>query len=158
MNHPSAGIGDLRTAEGGFTLLSVLVSIFVLCFGLLGMVRSMVGVTAAATQNQTVTSLAALSNSFWSLVQWTAQPTVIGSFPGTYDLTSNTAIAAAPTNLQPWLQQAHSALPAGTASIMVNDSACTTNCQLMLTLSWQQIGAPGTPAAATRTQTFYFAL
>jgi Tfp pilus assembly protein PilV len=158
MNRASLPHGQRQAPAAGFTLLSVLVAIFVMGFGLLGMVRTMVAVTAAATQNETVSSLATLSNSFWSVVQWTTQPTVVASFPGSYDLTSNTAISSAPTNLQPWLSQAKTALPSGLAVIAVNSSSCTTNCALTLTLSWQQVGAPGTPATTTRSQTFYYAL
>lgn len=148
-------------AQAGFTLLSVLVSIFIMGIGLLGMVRAMVGVTSAATQNQTVSSVAQLSNSFWSVVQWTAQSTVTTSFPGSYDLTSSSSISGAPTNLQPWLRQAQTALPSGSATIAVNSTTCTTDCALTLTLRWTQVGAPGTSgtsAALTRTQVFYYAL
>ena len=150
--------GRRSECESGFTLLSVLVAIFIMGFGLLAMVRSMVAITAAATQNETVSSLATLSNSFWSTVQWTPQGTVVSSFPGSYDLSSSTAISAAPTSLQPWLVQAKAALPAGRAVIAVNSSTCVTTCALTLTLSWQQVGAPGTPSATTRSQTFYYAL
>jgi type IV pilus assembly protein PilV len=148
-------------AASGFTLLSVLVSIFIMSIGLLGMVRTMLGVTSAATQNQTVSSLAQLSNTFWSVVQWTPQPTVTNNFPGTYDLTSASAISSAPTNLRPWLTAAQTALPNGQAVIAVNNAGCTTNCALTLTLSWTQVGAPGTSgtsAAMTRSQVFYYAL
>lgn len=146
--------------DGGFTLMSVLVSIFIMGIGLLGMVRAMVGVTSAATQNQTVSSLAVLSNSFWSVVQWTPQATVASSFAGTYDLSAS-SFSTAPTNLQPWLTQAATALPSGTATIAVNSTSCTTTCALTLTLTWKQVGAPGnssTNAAKTRSQVFYYAL
>ena len=144
----------------GFTLLSVLVSIFVMGIGLLGMVRAMVGVTSASTQNQTVSSIAALSNSFWSVVQWTPQATVTSTFAGSYDLSAS-SFSSAPTNLQPWLAQAKTALPSGTATVAVNSTSCTTTCAVTLTLTWQQVGAPGTSAtnaAKTRTQVFYYAL
>jgi len=140
--------------------MSVLVSIVVMGIGLLGMVRAMVGVTSAATQNQTVSSVAALSNSFWSVVQWTSQSTVTSSFPGTYDLTAS-SFTSAPANLQSWLTQAKAALPSGSATIAVNSTSCTTNCALTLTLTWQQVGAPqgaASGAASTRTQVFYYAL
>ena len=45
--------------------------------------------------------------------------------------------------------------------IAVNNSGCTTDCALTLTLSWTQVGTPGssgTSAAKTRTQVFYYAL
>ena len=147
--------------RAGFTLLSVLVSIFIMGIGLIGMVRAMVGVTSAATQNQTVSSIAQLSNSFWYVVQWTTQGTVTTTFPGTYDLSTGSSFSSAPTNLQPWLRQAQTALPSGRAVIAVNNSGCTTDCALTLTLSWTQVGAPGssgTSAAKTRTQVFYYAL
>lgn len=152
--------GDRSRGQAGFTLMSVLVSIFIMGIGLLGMVRAMVGVTSSATQNQTVSSLATLSNSFWSVVQWTPQATVTSSFAGSYDLSSG-SFSSAPANLQPWLTQAAIALPSGRATIAVNNSTCTTTCALTLTLTWQQVGAPGssgTNAVKTRSQVFYYAL
>jgi len=159
MNRHSAPRLPRRAA--GFTLLSVLVSIFIMGIGLLGMVRTMVGVTASATQNQTVSSIATLSNSFWSAVQWTPQATVTTSFPGTYDLSSASSISGAPANLQPWLTAGKTALPSGIVTIAVNNSTCTTDCVLTMTVTWVQPGAPGSYASAAqsmRSQVFYYAL
>jgi len=147
-----------RRGASGFSLMNVLVAIVVLGLGVFAMMRAMIGVRFASTQNEAVSSIATLSNSFWSITQWTKTATATNTFPGSYDLTQASVISSAPAPLQPWLTQAAAALPNGLAVIGVNDKACTTDCQFTLTLSWQQVAMPGQPPAQTRTQTFYYAL
>lgn len=151
----------LRPARpaGGFTLLSVLVSILLVSLGLLGMAKAMLGVTSAATQNQNVTSLATLSNSFWGVVQADPNLLVNSAFAGTYTASN---IGGAPSALQDWLTQATGALPAGTITLATgpdagSGAACslTGGCTVTMSMQWTQVGAPGI-GSATRTQTFYY--
>ena len=157
-----------RRCAAGFTLLSVLVAMVILAFGLLGLARAYVAITAASTQNQNLSALAAQSNAFWGLVQanslmLTGAPALAGSY-------TSANIATAPSALQPWLTQLLSAtspaaLPQATVLIATgpdaaSGSACSlaTGCSVTLTISWVQGAKPGAAALTdiTRSQIFYF--
>jgi Tfp pilus assembly protein PilV len=150
-----------RAGQRGFTLLSVLVSIVIMAVGLLGMIRAMLAVTSSATQNQTVSAIATLSNGFWGVVQSNPALLVAAGFVGTYTASNYTG---APSVLQPWLKQATDALPAGQVTIATgpdagSNSACTatSGCSVTMTMQWSQVGAPGANATETnRLQTFYY--
>jgi Tfp pilus assembly protein PilV len=151
---------QVKTGQHGFTLLSVLVSIVIMAVGLLGMIRAMLAVTSSATQNQTVSSIATLSNGFWGVVQSNPALLVTGGFAGTYTAGNYTA---APAVLQPWLKQATDAMPAGQVTIATgpdagsNTPCSTSGCSVTVTMQWSQVGAPGANASETkRLQTFYY--
>ncbi len=161
MNGTRTSLHARRESARGFTLLSVLVAIMIMGIGLLGMVRAMVGVTSASTQNQTVSSIASLSNGFWGTVQANPPLLVASAFSGTFN---NANITSAPAELQPWLQQATTQMPAGQITIATgpntsSGTACAivSGCTVTLTMSWTQVGAPGAGAASQRSQVFYFA-
>lgn len=154
--HAPAG---LRAA--GFTLISALVAIVVACVGVLVTVRLLASYTAAATQNDVVTRIAALGDGFWGTVQ--ANPAVLadGAFAGSFNSAS---VSSAPAALQPWLTQALATLPAGTVSIATSGDAASgnpcspsTGCTVTLTLSWTQVASAGINASdVTRSQTLYY--
>ena len=88
-----------RASSRGFTLLSVLVAMLLVGLGLLGMAKAMLGVTAASTQNQNVTSIAQFSNAFYGVVQSAPTMLVASSFQGTFT-SANITSAQVPT-IQP---------------------------------------------------------
>ena len=154
-----------RHQARGFSLLSVLVSMLLLGFGLLAMGKFYTATTVAGTQNENVSNLAPLGNAFWGVLA--ANPSLVTSVAGTYT-SANGQIAAAPAALQPWLNQVTAALPnaqvtISTGSDAASGSGCsaTTGCTVELDIAWTPVNAgPLTPTgsgtAATRTQSFYY--
>lgn len=148
--------------QAGFTLMNVLVAALIFGLGVLGMLRSFVGVTSAATQNSNVSVLASLSDGFLAVVQANSALLVNTSFaPKTFNQVNYTT---APAVLQPWLLQATTALPAGQVTIATgpdsaSGAACTRygGCTVTLTIQWTQVGAGGS-ANLNRTQTFFYQL
>ena len=163
-----------RRRQVGFTLMSVLIAIFLFGFGLLAILRSLGTATGSATQNQNVGIAATLSNGFWGAVQ--ANPGVLvdpalGS--GTAVTFTSSNVTSAPTALQPWLYALTdttvapggpppAGLPGGSATIQTfadaaNATPCAvvTGCSVKLTISWTQVASNGA-AASTRSQTFYY--
>lgn len=151
-----------RRNQGGFTLLSVLIAVFLFGFGLLAILRSIGGVTSGATQNQNIAAIATFSNSFWGVVQ--SNPTLVtnSSFTGTF---TSATITTAPAALQPWLYAVNdtaTGLPGAQATIVTSPdtgsgTACavSSGCTVKLTLQWTQIASNGN-AASTRSQVFYY--
>ena len=160
--------------QRGFTLMSVLVAIFLFGFGLLAILRSLGSTTGAATQNQNVGITATLSNAFWGAIQ--ANPSLLtdpalGGGTAVTFYASN--ISTAPAALRPWLYALTdttvaasgvppAGLPEGTAKIQTfadaaNATPCSASngCTVKLTLSWKQVASNGA-AAATRSQDFYY--
>ncbi len=158
----------------GFTLMSVLIAIFLFGFGLLAILRSLGTATGSATQNQNVGIAATLSNGFWGAVQ--ANPSVLvdaalgGGTPVTF---TSSNVTSAPAALQPWLYALTdttvaasgvppAGLPGGSATIQTfadagsaTPCAVVTGCSVKLTISWTQVASNGT-AASTRSQIFYY--
>lgn len=169
--HASSRRGPRR--QVGFTLMSVLIAIFLFGFGLLAILRSLGTTTGASTQNQNVGIVATLSNGFWGAVQ--ANPSVLvdpalGS--GTPVTFTSSNITGAPAALQPWLYSLTdttsgtgvppAGLPGGSATIQTfadaasaTPCAVVTGCSVKLTISWTQVASNGA-AASTRSQTFYY--
>ena len=157
---PPTPVRRARRRQHGFTLLNVLVAAFIFGIGMLGVARTFSGITSASTQNEYVTSLASLGNSFWGTVQ--ANPALVtgtGFNGSSYAASSYTS---APAALQPWLRELVQTLPGALASIATgpdsaNGTACAlaTGCTVTLTISWAQSGSigGGTP---TRSQTFQY--
>lgn len=158
-------------AARGFTLISVLLAMVVSALGILAIVRMMTRVTSTSTQNQALSTMAPVGNSFWAMVQ--SNPTLLdnASFAGTYTSVNYTS---APAAMQPWLRDALVAdaaatppiarppLPSGTSLSIVtsadaNGSACSSanGCTVKLTVSWAQDATFGM-SSSTRTQTLYF--
>ncbi len=162
-----------RRRQLGFTLMTVLIAIFLFGIGLLGILRSIGNVTKGATQNQNVMTTATLSNAFWGVIQ--ANPGILTdpAMPatGTPITFSASNITSAPTALRPWLYSLvdtgvpgnnvpGTGLPGGTATITTSPDAgsgatcsATTACSVTLTLTWS-VGSGTT----TRQQTFYYQL
>jgi Tfp pilus assembly protein PilV len=148
-----------RATSRGFTLLSVLVSMLLVGLGLLGMAKAMLGVTAASTQNQNVTSIAQFSNAFYGVVQSSPTMLVATSFQGTFTASN---ITTAPAALQAWLTTVTGALPSAQITIATgpdsgSGTACAviSGCTVSMSIQWAQVGAPGR-AAYNRTQNFYY--
>lgn len=151
--------GPPPARSGGLTLPNVLVAVFVLSVGMLGMIRSMLGATASVTQNQNIAALATLSNAFWGVVQSNPAVLTANGFAGVYTAGN---YASAPAALRPWLQQATADLPAGRITIAVGPDAgsgatcaVATGCTVTLTVAWNRVATPGV-AAAVRSQTFHY--
>lgn len=145
----------------------MMVAIVVLAFGLLALARSYVGVTAAGSQNQNLSNMAAAGNAFWGIVQ--ANPGMLTGAPALANTYTSANIGSAPAALQPWLTgllvTAPGALPQGSAVIATgpdaaSGAACssTTGCTVTLTLNWVQGAKAGSVIGGdvTRAQTFYF--
>ncbi len=144
----------------GFTLLSVLVALVVLAFGLLAMAKSYVAITSAGTQNENISSLASYGNAFWGVVQ-SNQTALLPNMAGAY---TNANISAAPAVLQPWLTQVLAppqGLPQGVVTITtgvdpVSGAACAPfACLVTLTIQWQA-NANVLNATTARSQTFTY--
>ena len=148
--------------QSGFTLLNVLISALLFGLGVLGIVRSVVGVTSAATQNSNVSALASLSDSFLGVVQANSALLVDPKFVNTFNAGNYTT---APTALQPWLAQATGAvstsliaLPAAqiaiaTSADSASGAACNQHlgCTVTMTVQWTQVGSSN-----NRSQTFLY--
>ena len=160
-----------RGGQHGFTLITVLIAIFLFGFGLLAILRSLGSVTSSATQNENVATTASLSNAFWGVVQ--ANPALVDdpAFVGTYSASN---ITSAPAALQGWLYTLTDStlqktglpptgLPGGKAKIekfadtagLATPCAAASGCSVKLTLSWSQVASNGA-AASTRSQIFYY--
>ncbi len=158
----------------GFTLISVLIALFLFGFGLLAILRSLGATTGASTQNQNLGIAATLSNGFWGAVQANPAVLVDPALGGGGAVTFSAAnVSAAPAALQPWLTSLTdttvrvagvppSGLPGGQATIQTfpdvgNGTACAvaTGCSVALTISWTQVASNGA-AATTRSQNFYY--
>ncbi|MCK9688504.1 type IV pilus modification PilV family protein [Scleromatobacter humisilvae] len=153
-----------RRGQRGFTLITVLIAIFLFGFGLLAILRSLGNVTGGATQNQIVATTATISNGFWGVVQ--ANPSIVTSSAllsgGTAVTFTSANITSAPAALQPWLYSltdtSSNGLPSGTAKIEtwkdpVTGAACSASaCAITLTLTW------ASSKTTTRTQVFYYQL
>jgi Tfp pilus assembly protein PilV len=176
VNRHSVQHGALRRRQRGFTLMTVLIAIFLFGFGLLAILRTMGTVTGGATQNQNLQTTASLSNAFWGVVQ--ANPAIVAdsAFANTFTASN---ITTAPTALQPWLytvtdstRQQTGIPPTGLPSAIVKietfpdtgstpATACAvaSGCSVRLSLCWYQTVVPTTcptTAAGTRTQIFYY--
>jgi len=146
--------------QRGFTLLSVLVAMLILGFGLLSIGKTYATLTSGSTQNQNISALAALSNGFWGAVQaspnmLTASPNVAGSF-------TSANKASAPAGLQPWLQQVFDFIPDATVVVatgpdVVSGQPCsaTLGCAVSLSIRWSQYVSAG-GAAVPRQQDFFY--
>ncbi|HEX7689443.1 MAG TPA: hypothetical protein VF453_17160 [Burkholderiaceae bacterium] len=155
-----------RAARGqsGFTLLNVLVAALIFGLGMLGVAHSLGSVTAAATQNENVTTLAPLSNTFWSAIQANSAVLTTTGWATTGGTTYNASTyTAAPAAVQPFLKQVVTLLPSGTAQIeTLPDSssglacAVSTGCTVRLTISWAQVGSVRSSSSPTRSQMFLY--
>jgi Tfp pilus assembly protein PilV len=158
----------------GFTLMSVLIAIFLFGFGLLAILRSLGTATGASTQNQNVGIVTTLSNGFWGTVQASPSMLVDPALGAGTAVTFTVAnITSAPAALRPWLYALTdttsaasgvppAGLPGGSATIQTfadtgSGTACAlaTGCSVKLTISWTQVASNGA-AASTRSQTFYY--
>jgi Tfp pilus assembly protein PilV len=157
----------------GFTLMSVLIAIFLFGFGLLAILRSLGTATGASTQNQNVGIVTTLSNGFWGAVQASPSMLVDPALGGGTAVTfSSSNITSAPAALRPWLYALTdttsgtgvppAGLPGGSATIQTfadtgSATACAlaTGCSVKLTISWTQVASNGA-AASTRSETFYY--
>jgi len=144
----------------GFTLISVLVSLVIMAFGLLAMGKSYLAIVSAGTQNQNISSLAPYANRFWGVVQ-SSQTALLPNMAGAY---TSANITSAPAALQPWLTGLL-ALPAGlpqgvvtiaTGADPVSGAACAPYaCLATLTIQWQP-NANVLNATNARSQTFTY--
>ena len=164
MSRHSLSSRPARRGQRGFTLITVLIAIFLFGFGLLAILRSLGNVTGGATQNQIVATTATISNGFWGVVQ--ANPNIVTSSAlvsgGTAVTFSASNITSAPSALQPWLYSltdtSSNGLPSGTAKIQTwpdpyTGAACApAACAITLTLTW------ASSKTTTRTQVFYYQL
>lgn len=151
----------LRTAgQQGFTLLSVLMAMLILGFGLLAIGKTYATLTVGVTQNQNISAMASLSNGFWGAVQ--ASPGMLTSSPSVQGSFTAANVSAAPAALQPWLQQVFGFVPDATVVIatgpdVVSGQACSssTGCAVSLSIRWSQyLGAGG--LAVPRQQDFFY--
>jgi Tfp pilus assembly protein PilV len=171
--------GGPRRGQRGFTLMTVLIAIFLFGFGLLAILRSIGSITGGATQNQNVATVATLSNGFWGVVQANPKMVVDSALGSGSEVTFTAAnISSAPAALQPWLYMVTSTtppagvgggvppvgLPNGQVKIQTSadtsvssGTACAVDsgCSIKLTLMWTQVGGNGA-AASTRSQVFYY--
>jgi Tfp pilus assembly protein PilV len=159
---PTHSLRAVGRRQSGFTLLNVLVAALLFGLGMLGVARSFGGVTAAATQNENVTTLAPLSNTFWSAIQANSAVLTTSSWStgATYNSSTYTT---APAAVQPFLKQVVTLLPSGTATIQTgpdsaSGAACAvlTGCTVTLTISWAQVGTVRSTSSSTRSQTFLY--
>jgi Tfp pilus assembly protein PilV len=148
--------------QAGFTLMNVLVAALIFGLGVLGMLRSVVGVTAAATQNSNVSVVGSLSDGFLAVVQ--ANSALLGNASFAPKTFTQANYTTAPAALQDWLLQTTTALPAAQVKITTDKdsasgAACSRygGCTVTLEIQWTQVGAGGS-ANLNRTQTFFYQL
>lgn len=163
LRHPHIAIVRPRRPAarmGGMTLLSVLVAVIVLGFGILSIGKVYASLTVATTQNQNVSTLGPMSDAFWGVMQ--ANPALLTSVAGTY---TSATIDSAPAALRPWLTQVTTTLPQSNVVITTNadvasGSACSVanGCAVRVRISWAQSAAlsDASASAPTRVQTFYY--
>ena len=168
--------GSARRGQHGFTLMTVLIAIFLFGFGLLAILRSIGSITGGATQNQNVASAATLSNGFWGVVQANPNVLVDSALGGGTAVTFTASnLTTAPTALQPWLRSVTDTvqpargvppigLPNGSVTIQTSADTSTSSgtacavasgCSVKLTLSWTQVAGNGLKST-TRSQVFYY--
>lgn len=156
--------GATARRQSGFTLLNVLIAAVLFGLGILGIVRTFVAVTSAATQNENVSTIASLANGFQGVVQANSGLLMVAGFNGGNYTSAN--YTTAPAALQPWLKVVTTpatGLPAAVATIATGPNsatgaACTqfSGCTVTLTLQWTQVGAPGSASNLSRHQTFTY--
>lgn len=148
-----------RSAQRGFNLISVMVSMVVASLGLLSLGGTYARLITATTQNQNLSQLAAMGNAYWGIVQ--ANPAVVGSMGGTY---TRTNVASAPVALQGWLASVTGALPGAEVVVApgpdtaTGASCSTAGCSSVLTIRWLQNAnvTSGTTGSMVRSQTFNY--
>jgi Tfp pilus assembly protein PilV len=124
-------------SQAGFTLLSVLVAVLLLGFGLLTVGKSYLSLVNGATQNQDISALAELSNEFWGAAQ--ASPAVLDTLaagPLTYTAANK---ETAPAALRPWLMHLVAAMPDAQVNLSTGAGcSASAGCAVTVTVSWGQ--------------------
>ena len=167
MTHHIPTLCGARTRrQSGFTLLNVLIAAVLFGLGILGIVRSFVAVTSAATQNENVSTIASLANGFQGVVQANSGLLLAAGFNGTGTSYTSANYTTAPLALQPWLKLVTTpatGLPGAIATVSTGPNsatgaACTqfSGCTVTLQLQWTQVGAPGSASNLSRSQTFTY--
>ncbi len=129
-------------AQGGFTLLSVLIAVVILSFGLLVVGKTYLSVLNGSTQNQDISSLAELSNEFWGAAQGT--PSVLDTLASGTKTYSAANMATAPVALQSWLAHLVYVIPDAQATI-TTAAGCSSvgGCGVTVVVQWTQYLSEG---------------
>lgn len=138
--------------QRGFTLLSVLIAVMLLSFGLLTIGKSYMSLLSGSTQNQDISALAELSNEFWGAAQ--ATPAVLDTLAGGTVTYSSANIASAPVALRPWLSHLVAVIPDAEATISTAAGCTSTGgCAVNVVVRWNQYMSNG-GAPVQRQQSF----
>ena len=123
--------------QAGMGMISVLIALIILSFGILGLASMYAKTVPMPAQDRMAQRAAAAGQAFWAVLQ--ANPQAVSSM-------NFSSLAAAPNVLSSWVQQLQLSLPPSVnATAQTGNDAlgnpCTVNsCSVTLTITWNQLG------------------
>ena len=119
-------------------MISVLIALIILSFGILGLASMYAKTVPMAAQDRTAQRAAAAGQAFWAVLQ--ANPQAVPSM-------NFSSLSAAPGVLSSWKQQMQQSMPKGVNAYATTGNPCTmvggmADCSVTLTITWNQLGGP----------------